>query len=777
MKFMSFIKKKYFLFIICFSVLASLLLLNGDLPMKMDGPLYIILAKSLAFNHSYNDICYPGEPPEGVEHPFLYPLLLSFVLMLFPKTVIGLKLVSAFFGITSLWVIYFFFSGKYVNFNLRHKKHKLQDIINCSSLFSRSVLILLFTCTNLWFMFFLVTTIPETTYLLFSMLAILFLKQYKKQNTRFNRYLVFGIMSLILAYFTKSMGIFLILASVIYFVVQKQYKKAMLITFFCSLLIFPWIMYKIIVIPSTLGKEGSFPQTYLFQIWQGHQGSLINLLKTIPWNIIQYGKAITHLLLPGYFLGIPCFEGKGFFCILYGFISGIKETNISSSLPFFSFLMIIFFSGLTLVGFLSRIRGKNLIEIYFFIYFLVLLLCPPNYYFVGGKRYLFPLLPFIFYYLWTAVFLLKKKLSLSKPLFKTIILIIFIIFFYGNIVPLLWGIKGNVDYLINKKRISLRERSYYYSSGCFVYGELALWVKENTFSDDVFMAYDAPAFYLFTDRKTCYFYWGRYQLDTEQRKIADIVSEIEKNNVKYIVVESVYPKSERMIEKLNYYCKEKIFVPIVRINLLQDEEIQLFKILRVNPKAKQLNNQGVYWYNKRDFIQAAKSFQKALEIENNFIEYFNSGCCYEKKGLLQEALDNYEKAIKLQPNYEIAKNKAEIIKTIEELRQTPNNALLWMGLGKAYMEDKNYNFATECFIKTIQINAHLAEAYYALGEAYMFYGDYDEVIKAFKKALEEEHSLSLNYKIKHYIKIMQSIKKEECNSFFGEIEEIKTLLK
>ena len=772
------IKKKYLLFIIVFSLLTSLFLLNGDLPVSMDGPLYITLAKSLAFNHTYRDICYPGEPPEGVEHPFLYPLLLAFVLMIFPETVIGLKLVSVLFGITSLVVIYFFFSGKYsniVNYIFRHKEYKLKNIIGSPSLFSRSTLVLLFICTNLWFSFFLVTTIPETAYLFFSMLAILFLEQYKKQNNCFNGYLFLGSGGLVFACFTKTMGIFLILASVIYFIVQKQYKKAMLITFICSLVIFPWIIYKLIVIPSTLGKEGSLPQTYFWQIWYGYRGNVINLLKTIPWNIIQYGKALTHLLLPGYFLNIPCFEGRGYFYILYGLVSGIKKTSILLSVPFFSFLMIIFLSGLVLLGFLVKFRKKKLAEIYFLIYFLILLLCPANYYFVGGRRYLFPLLPFIFYYLWTAIFLLKRRLNLSPCLFKAVILTIFIIFFYGNIVPVLWGIKGNVSYLINKKELSQEERSYYYSSEHFVCWKFALWVKKNTFPNDVFMAHDSPAFYLFTDRKTCYFHRSRYQLDTEQRKIADIDLEIEEKKVKYIAVESVDPKSERMIEKLNYYCKEKFFVPIAEFESFREEKLKVYRVLMINTKSKELNNQGVYWYNKRKFRQAIRSFEDALEINSNFIEYFNLGCCYEKMGLFPEALDNYRNAIKLQPNYEIAKNRINIIINREHSKEKPKDALLWNALGEAYLTNYDYDLAINCFLKATKINPRMGKVYFKLGLAYISIYEYEKALEAFK--ISFRLLPSLKFKIKYYIKIMNGKIKENFDYLSYKTRESERLLK
>ncbi|MCK5533710.1 tetratricopeptide repeat protein [bacterium] len=769
------IKKKYLLFIIGFSILTSLFLLNGDLPVSMDGPLYITLAKSLAFNHTYKDICYPGEPYEGVEHPFLYPLLLAFVLMIFSETVIGLKLVSVLFGIASLGVIYFFFSGKYpniANYIFRHKEYKLKNIIGCSSLFSRSALVLLFMCTNLWFIFFLVTTIPETTYLLFSMLAILFLEKYKKQNTYFNMYLVLGIISLVGAYFTKTMGIFLILASVIYFVVQKQYKKAMLITFFCSLLISPWIIYKLILIPSTLGEEGSLPQTYLWQIWYGYRGNVINLLKTIPWNIIQYAKAVTHLLLPGYFLDIPWFEGKGYFHILYGLVSGIKKTSILFSVPFFYFLIIIFLSGLVVVGFLVKFRKKNLAEIYFLIYFVILLLCPANYYFVGGRRYLFPLLPFIFYYLWTAIFLLKRRMNLSAHLFKAVILTVFIIFFYGNIIPLFWGIKGNVSYLINKKELSQEERSYYYSSEYFVCWKLALWVKNNTFPNDVFMANDPPAFYLFTGRKTCYFHRSRYQLDTEQRKIADIDLEIEEKKVKYIAVDM---ETEKIVEKLDYYCKEKLFVPIAEFESFREEKLKVYRVLMINPKSKELSNQGVYWYNKRKLRQSIRSFENALEINSNFIGYFNLGCCYEKMGLFPEALDNYRKAIKLQPNYEIAKNRINIITKKEHLKENPKDALLWNALGEAYMANYDYEVAINCFLKATKINPRMGKVYFKLGLAYILTYDDEKALEAFKTAFRLLPSLK--FKIKYYMKIMNGKIKEEGEYLSYEIREVERLLK
>jgi len=56
-----------------------------------------------------------------------------------------------------------------------------------------------------------------------------------------------------------------------------------------------------------------------------------------------------------------------------------------------------------------------------------------------------------------------------------------------------------------------------------------------------------------------------------------------------------------------------------------------------------------------NFNGAIPDFSKAIEIDKGFTDaYYNRGFCYEKLGMVQEAVNDYKNALELQTNYQLA---------------------------------------------------------------------------------------------------------------------------
>jgi len=158
-------------------------------------------------------------------------------------------------------------------------------------------------------------------------------------------------------------------------------------------------------------------------------------------------------------------------------------------------------------------------------------------------------------------------------------------------------------------------------------------------------------------------------------------------------------------------------------------------VVETDLQAKALNSQGVYWVGNENLDQAIANFKKALEIDPNFLGYFNLASCYEKKGLVAESVKYYKKAIKLQPNYEIAKNRLKLFEQKEVVKNKPNDAREYMRLGGFYLKCNNLPGAIVSLRKAIRLDSQLSLAYYNLGIAYTWMGEGDLAMLQIEKAI------------------------------------------
>ncbi len=736
----------------------SVPLVNSDLPfLNTDSPFYLILAQSISSGQGYKDIYYPGNP-FNVEFPFFYPFILALFLKIYPENyVVFLKLLSILFGIGSLIVVHIFFSNR-----IKRQTIKLKPFNNYYL-----PLIALFTCTNLWFVSFSTSILPEIPYLFFSFVSLILLNKYEKSSKGLDRYFLFTVFSLTITFFTRSIGLALIMAIVVYFIiVKRKYKKGCYLIGSWLFLSLPWLIRTLLVSPLAISNS------YISQFIGGHKESVVNILKAIIWNITHYWQLISTLLLPGLFFSkftreMSCFP------FLRGLINKRTEYYTPGAFPVLFILLAFIIFGVALIGFVYHLKKRKLAEIYILCYLSIICIFPPWFFGESGNRFFMPILPFMLFYFFTGLFLLvnffkfgmtdtrKEQEKTNNKILGRIGLIICFVALIINLIPVGRLIRANLKYLINYRHLSLEERKDYYPSWFMDRFMPACWIKNNTSPDTIFMHDYPPPFYLVTGRKTVYF----TETPCPERKmdLVEIASNIRQKGVNCIV--TIMSEEEKMLRQLNQQMDDMIFFPLVRFEST-DELIKIYKVSKINPQAKMLNQKGINWYYKGNFKKASEQFKRAIEIDAHPLEYFNLGQCYERENLIKEAFFTYKKAVKMESSYGLAKDKINILKQQERIKNGLCSPKEYLKLGRLYL--KNYKAvyqAIYCFKKALEFDSNHAIIHYELGRAYVIDEAYNDALREFETALKLEPDLK--YKIKHYIRVAKQKKKEKDISYLG----------
>ena len=119
------------------------------------------------------------------------------------------------------------------------------------------------------------------------------------------------------------------------------------------------------------------------------------------------------------------------------------------------------------------------------------------------------------------------------------------------------------------------------------------------------------------------------------------------------------------------------------------------------------NNLGGYLYNKGRIKEALEHYQKAIQLDPNYAEAQNNlGAALAAEGRLDEAIENYHKAIQIRPNFAYALNN----------------------LGMALAARGQFDEAIVNYRKAIQISPNYADALDNLGAALTVKGQFDEAL-------------------------------------------------
>ncbi|GCA85499.1 TPR repeat-containing protein YrrB [Microcystis aeruginosa NIES-2522] len=137
--------------------------------------------------------------------------------------------------------------------------------------------------------------------------------------------------------------------------------------------------------------------------------------------------------------------------------------------------------------------------------------------------------------------------------------------------------------------------------------------------------------------------------------------------------------------------------------------------IKLAPRAAWYYNRGILYYNQQKYKLALDDYNKAIELNPNLAQaYNNRGNLYYNQQKYELALADFNKAIELNRNF----------------------AEAYYNRGGIYYNLQKYDLALSDYSKAIDINPNLAEAYYNRGGLYSYQQKYELALADFNKAIE-----------------------------------------
>ncbi|GIU71488.1 MAG: hypothetical protein KatS3mg003_0967 [Candidatus Nitrosocaldaceae archaeon] len=249
--------------------------------------------------------------------------------------------------------------------------------------------------------------------------------------------------------------------------------------------------------------------------------------------------------------------------------------------------------------------------------------------------------------------------------------------------------------------------------------------------------------------------WFYYLFNTDDtykiKKIRNILMDILSSLDEFNRFLSILVLFERLSDAPKGYDYSKIFGKIEGI--IDIEKVSLLKEYLYGAKGYALTKLQRY-------EEAIEAYNKALEINPNYAEAWNNkGYALAKLQRYEEAIEAYNKALEINPNY----------------------AEAWNNKGYALDELQRYEEAIEAYNKALEINPNYAEAWNNKGIALDELQRYEEAIEAYNKAriiFDSRNQNEYAERAETIIKILASILlKKDCRNMSIEeiLKEIKKL--
>ncbi|MCS7249766.1 MAG: tetratricopeptide repeat protein [candidate division WOR-3 bacterium] len=206
--------------------------------------------------------------------------------------------------------------------------------------------------------------------------------------------------------------------------------------------------------------------------------------------------------------------------------------------------------------------------------------------------------------------------------------------------------------------------------------------------------------YFLTLKNLSLLYLGKEDL-VNAKKIAEIFCRVNPNSYEgYLLLGNILAKKQEYEEALKLYEK------ILSFDFFEEE--------KENVLSQVYCNQGYIFLNLNKIAEAIESFQKALELKPNYFEaYFNLGNAYFQKRDFSLAEKNYQKALKLN-------------------KRIP---MVYFQLGRLYTEWNKKEKAIQYYKKLIALEPNNYMGLYNLGLLYRDLGKKEEAAKYLEKAI------------------------------------------
>lgn len=434
-----------------------------------DSAQYIILAESLSQGKGLRMVNYPGEP-FCFYYPPVFPLLLYPIVYFLGRNFYVMHFLVALLGYGSLWILY-----------LILKQYDKQAAFLSACLLAVNWIFFLYSANYI---------LSDVPYLFFSLIAIFLSQEYIQKANYLNKTGAMLILGLLLAYFTRFIGITLFFGLTLLLLITRRegkFKKLLLIgAIFATACAF-WNAAKSLQPDQA---HSHFRQLFLIDPYAPERGSLF--------------------ANPIYFI-LRFAQGAEYYYRLFADIFSLSILKASTAIK--ECLSGIIF-GLTFFGLWHKFRENKecVIHYYFISYFLLIIYWP----FKEGIRFIVPILPFVFFYFLAG---LKRILAFLRKRFSLPAFYLFagILFVFA---------------VLNLRQVTASASAQNYSRLPEPFRHFLLmhqWVKENLPRDGAIISRKPTITYFYTNHKAIVYPFSS--------KAADIWQEAAKNKIKYILVD------------------------------------------------------------------------------------------------------------------------------------------------------------------------------------------------------------------------------------------------
>ncbi len=220
-KYDKFLNKKTFYALLIIAAALFLLVINRQLNISGDNARYIILSESIANSGTYTN-SMGVEPVPETHYPFFYPLVLSPLTKVFGINFVAYRALNAVFGILCGLVLFSFYG----------KESK-----------GAGMIVAALTVLNPLFLSYINIEMTEVIYTFLSCLTLLAASRYDAAKGggagNIGRFLILMFL-LVASFYTRTIGIALLLAVVTYDFIHKRYKSCAIVMISFIILILPW---------------------------------------------------------------------------------------------------------------------------------------------------------------------------------------------------------------------------------------------------------------------------------------------------------------------------------------------------------------------------------------------------------------------------------------------------------------------------------------------------------------------------------------------------------
>jgi hypothetical protein len=421
-----------------------------------DDSIYVTAAKSLATGQGYRIMSLPQTVTQTLIPP-LYPFLLSLIWRAtpnFPDNTSWMMLLSAIASIAFLAT-----SWKYL-------------ATQGYATYWQALVIVALAGINWRTMTVATAIISEVIFALPSVITLLLAEKYEKEERGWIAGVVVGVMAG-LVFLTRTSGLVLLAAITVYFLARRRWRKLLVPLAVASIFVAGWLVWSYGNRTGIGGEHAAYYAGYT----RGASDTIAKLKELNGSSSLMVRLKILESNALGLILVWLPLEALGL-------RSGIP---IGVLVPFVLLVFIVFVAGFVR----EAKKGIRLLQIYLVSYLGLHLVFPVHSY----ERYLWPVLPFLLWFLVSEVSALISAVRVGLASKGDLVKNVSAIF----LLTVLAGLSGfaaynNVSGIVLSSRL-LRQESHAEDK------ETVEWIKANTDPSDVLVCFGDQKYYLYTDRK------------------------------------------------------------------------------------------------------------------------------------------------------------------------------------------------------------------------------------------------------------------------------------